>query len=35
MNNYTYRILVSDLGDVVKFNTLLDHDAYDRINKNC
>ena len=30
-----YRILVTDLGDVVKFNTLLDHDAYDRINKNC
>ncbi len=33
--NTPYRILVSDLGDVVKFNTLLDHDAYNRINKNC
>ena len=33
--NTQYRILVSDLGDVVKFLTLLDHNAYDRINKNC
>ncbi|MBU1666936.1 hypothetical protein KKC13_00835 [bacterium] len=33
--NTAYRILVTDLGDVVKFLTLLDHDSYDRINKNC
>jgi len=33
--NTQYRILVTDLGGVVKFLTLLDHSAYDRINKNC
>jgi len=33
--NKSYRILISDLGDIVKFNALLSHKEYDRINKNC
>jgi hypothetical protein len=33
--NTQYRILITKLEDTIYLNTLLDHKAYDRINKNC
>ena len=35
ISNTQYRILVTGLGEIVKFNTLLNHKSYDRINKDC
>jgi len=33
--NTQYRILLTDLGEKITFNTLLNHNSYDRINKDC
>ena len=33
--NTAYRILYTDAGDTAIFQQILDHDDYDRINKNC
>jgi len=33
--NTQYRILATVIGDEAYFNTILNHDSYDRINKDC